>query len=215
MSAKPRPSTRRVRPHHLGMDDAKWFADLPADVRELTKWVATGIARAHAIGHGMVHAQAELNGVANAGFFLVCTHPETAQKARALLVDALPLCTTDLGPGYATPTKVEPCVAAEHAAALTALSEALPDKAHLGLAYLAGMAAELIRGKVEPAAEPVEGRWVPKVGDVVTHITEPLDEGVVDHVAVSVRVQWPHTRTSHLSQNLHYLPPSPDGKGGK
>lgn len=81
---------------------AQWFASLSNEARELTRWIGTAIAAARAAGHDMVHGEAELDGVKGAGFFLVCTRPESASKAQALLVDALPLCTTDLGKGYCT-----------------------------------------------------------------------------------------------------------------
>jgi hypothetical protein len=79
-----------------------WILTLPNGTRELIRWVGKGIEDARKVNHDMVHGQANINGVKDAGFFLVCTHPKTAQKARALLVRSLPLCTTDLGKGYQT-----------------------------------------------------------------------------------------------------------------
>jgi hypothetical protein len=77
----------------------------PSDSVELEKWVSQAVRAAVAAGHDSVWVCADVyrgDQQSKAFFFFTLATP-TAERAQALLQDALPLCTADLGPSYSTP----------------------------------------------------------------------------------------------------------------
>jgi hypothetical protein len=79
---------------------------VPSASIELEHWVAKAVCDGIAAGHDTVWVRAAVGFGGDRDrkaflFFTIAT--ATAERAQALLQDALPLCTSDLGPGYSTP----------------------------------------------------------------------------------------------------------------